>query len=215
MSSLQSTTPPATTEGGLVSAATLATQLANNPDNLVVDVRTPAELASGHIRSAINLPLDQVDAHLRRIVTDAGGRLVLVCQSGGRATQAYDKLTAAGLDDVEVLDGGMNAWIAAGAETDVSGDPDQWTIERQVRLVAGRHRRDLGGRQHGLVTRQVPGGRGRRRPDLRRVVQHLRDGHAARPVAVQPCARERHRRSPRTADRLLETVTPLRAPWYG
>ena len=130
MSSLQSTTPPAATEGGLVSAATLATQLANNPDNLVVDVRTPAEFASGHIRSAINLPLDQVDAHLRRIVTDAGGRLVLVCQSGGRATQAYDKLTAAGLDDVEV-------WLAAGAETDVSGDPDQWTIERQVRLVAG------------------------------------------------------------------------------
>ena len=137
MSSLQSTTPPDATEGGLVSAATLATQLANNPDNLVVDVRTPGEFASGHIRSAINLPLDQVDAHLRRIVTDAGGRLVLVCQSGGRATQAYDKLTAAGLDDVEVLDGGMNAWIAAGAETDVSDDPDQWTMERQVRLVAG------------------------------------------------------------------------------
>lgn len=125
------------TAGGLVSAATLAAQLAENPDNLVVDVRTPAEFGAGHIAGAINLPLDQVDAHLRRIVTDAGGRLVLVCQSGGRATQAFETLTAAGLHDVEVLDGGMNAWIAAGAPTDVTGSPDDWTIERQVRLVAG------------------------------------------------------------------------------
>jgi rhodanese-related sulfurtransferase len=114
----------------------LRAALEHEPDTLVVDVRTPAEFSAGHIPGAINLPLDQVDAHLRRIVADAGGRMVLVCQSGGRAGQACEKLTTAGLGDVEVLEGGMSSWAAAGAPVDrVEGHG--WTIERQVRLTAG------------------------------------------------------------------------------
>lgn len=121
----------------MIDATRLRSALAADPDTLVVDVRTPAEFRTGHIPGAINLPLDQVDAHLRRIVADAGGRMVLVCQSGGRAGQACEKLTTAGLDDVEVLDGGMNSWTAAGGPTDGDRDGDEWPIERQVRLVAG------------------------------------------------------------------------------
>lgn len=107
-----------------------------NPDVLLVDVRTSGEYETAHITGSINLPLDQVDAHLRRIVNDAGGRLVLVCQSGNRATQAHQKLTAAGLTDVVVLTGGMNAWAAAGGPVQRSDKP-RWALERQVRLVAG------------------------------------------------------------------------------
>ena len=129
---------PVRAEDRLVSAATVRAQLASNPDHLVVDVRTPNEYASGHIAGSINLPLGQVDAHLNRIVNDAGGRLILVCQSGGRACQAFETLADAGMEDLEILEGGMNAWMAAGAPTDVSADAaDAWTMERQVRLVAG------------------------------------------------------------------------------
>lgn len=120
-----------------VDTARLRAELTENPDNLVVDVRTPAEYRAGHIPGAINLPLDQIDAHLRRIVRDAGGHMVLVCQSGGRACQAFDTLSGAGLDTVEVLEGGMGSWIAAGGPVDRTGDGDEWTIERQVRLAAG------------------------------------------------------------------------------
>ncbi|HEX6254671.1 MAG TPA: rhodanese-like domain-containing protein [Euzebyales bacterium] len=115
----------------------LRSALADDPDTLVVDVRTPAEFRAGHIPGAINLPLDQVDAHLRRIVADAGGHMVLVCQSGGRASRACEKLTTAGLDDVEVLEGGMTGWTAAGGPVDRVGDGAGWPIERQVRLTAG------------------------------------------------------------------------------
>lgn len=101
-------------------------------------VRTPSEYRSGHIPGSINLPLDQVDARLTRIVRDAGGSMVLVCQSGGRAAQACEKLTSAGLEDVEILDGGMNSWAAAGAPVERPENAGgEWTIERQVRLVAG------------------------------------------------------------------------------
>ncbi|NUT33419.1 MAG: rhodanese-like domain-containing protein [Hamadaea sp.] len=109
--------------------------LTTDADTLVVDVRTPAEFESAHIPGAINLPLDQVDAHLQRIVTDAGGQLILVCQGGARATQCQQKLSAAGLPTTQVLTGGMNAWTAAGGQ--VVRGRQRWALERQVRLVAG------------------------------------------------------------------------------
>jgi len=125
--------PPTTNPNIQVPAARAL--LADNPDTLVVDVRTPAEFETAHIDGAINLPLDQVDAHLNRIVADAGGRILLICQSGKRANQACAKLAGAGLDGATVLDGGMNAWIAAGAP--VNRGRQRWSLERQVRLVAG------------------------------------------------------------------------------
>ncbi|MDP4510041.1 rhodanese-like domain-containing protein [Nonomuraea turcica] len=118
-----------------VDAVTARAMIAANPDVLVVDVRTPGEFEAAHIDGAINLPLDQVDAHLRRIVADAGGTMLLICQSGGRAAQAHKSLCGAGLPDAVVLSGGMNAWIAAEAPV-VRGRP-RWSLERQVRLVAG------------------------------------------------------------------------------
>jgi rhodanese-related sulfurtransferase len=117
-------------------ASAVQSLMQTNPDVLLVDVRTPGEYETGHLAGAINLPLDQVDAHLRRIVHNAGGRLVLICQSGNRATQAHQKLTAAGLTDVAVLTGGMNAWATAGGPVQRSGKA-HWDLERQVRLVAG------------------------------------------------------------------------------
>jgi len=98
-----------------IDVASARSLIATNPDVLVVDVRTPAEFESAHIDGAINLPLDQVDAHLQRIVADAGGRMLLICQSGNRAERARTTLNDAGLADVVVLDGGMNTWIATGA----------------------------------------------------------------------------------------------------
>lgn len=109
--------------------------LANNPDTLIVDVRTPGEFETAHVPGSINLPLDQVDAHLDRIVRDAGGRILLICQSGNRATQACNKLVNAGLTTATVIAGGMNAWITAGGP--VERGRDRWSLERQVRLVAG------------------------------------------------------------------------------
>ncbi|MFC6082917.1 rhodanese-like domain-containing protein [Sphaerisporangium aureirubrum] len=119
----------------LIDPASARAQIAADPGVLVVDVRTPAEFHTAHIDGAVNLPLDQVNAHLGRIVNDARGRMLLICQTGNRAERARSALSDAGLADVAVLDGGMNAWIASGAPVD-RGRP-RWTLERQVRLVAG------------------------------------------------------------------------------
>ncbi|NJP35625.1 rhodanese-like domain-containing protein [Micromonospora thermarum] len=118
-----------------IDVATARALLANNPDTLIVDVRTPGEFETAHVAGSINLPLDQVDAHLGRIVNDAGGRLLLMCQSGNRATQACTKLVNAGLSGATVITGGMNAWISAGGP--VERGRERWSLERQVRLIAG------------------------------------------------------------------------------
>jgi hypothetical protein len=61
--------------------------------------------------------------------------MLLICQSGNRATQACTKLAGAGLTDATVMTGGMGAWISAGAP--VERGRQRWSLERQVRLVAG------------------------------------------------------------------------------
>jgi rhodanese-related sulfurtransferase len=100
----------------------------------VLDVRTPGEFESGHIPGAVNIPVDQLDGHAVRIAA-ADPELVLVCQSGGRATAAHQRLSSHGARRSTVLTGGMASWAAAGGETQ-SGRA-RWTLERQVRLAAG------------------------------------------------------------------------------
>jgi rhodanese-related sulfurtransferase len=111
-------------------------QLIAQPSTLVLDVRSPGEFETSHIAGAVNIPVDRLDPHLREIVAAGGGTMVLVCQSGGRATQAADKLARTGKSDLVVLEGGMNAWEAAGAPVE-RGEVQRWALERQVRLVAG------------------------------------------------------------------------------
>ncbi len=103
----------------------------------VIDVRTPGEFESVHIPTARNRPLDELDDHhdeIGELVRD-GHEVVLVCRSGARAHQAQERLAAAGLPRLPILEGGVQAWESEGG--DVVRDVIRWDLERQVRLVAG------------------------------------------------------------------------------
>ena len=95
-----------------------------HPDLRIVDVRTPGEFAGRHIPGSYNVPLPQLREHRTELTASAAGPVVLVCESGRRASQAEQQLADAGLGQVHVLDGGGAAWEA-------------WSLDRQVRLVAG------------------------------------------------------------------------------
>ncbi len=80
---------------------------------MVIDVRTPDEFIGelGHIPGAVNMPL----AILSRRAGDlarAGLPIVLVCLTDKRSAAAAAELVAAGVRDVAVLRGGMQAWRA-------------------------------------------------------------------------------------------------------
>ncbi|WP_243850478.1 rhodanese-like domain-containing protein [Modestobacter marinus] len=101
----------------------------------LIDVRTPAEYETAHIAGSINIPLPLVQAHAEQLAGDLDGPVVLVCQAGGRARTAHAALTAAGAQQLTVLDGGIAAHTAAGQP--VRRGRPRWALERQVRLVAG------------------------------------------------------------------------------
>jgi rhodanese-related sulfurtransferase len=105
-----------------------------DPRVRVVDVRSGGEFESAHIPGAYNVPIDALGEHQRDLV-ELGEPVVLVCQSGTRACRAESALLDAGMDNVRVLAGGMNAWQQEGRE--VVTLRARWPIERQVRLVAG------------------------------------------------------------------------------
>jgi rhodanese-related sulfurtransferase len=107
-----------------------------HPVARVIDVRTPGEFASGHLPGSYNVPLPDLKEH-RDELTGAVGPVVLVCRSGRRAETAEAQLFDAGLRDVHVLAGGVLAWEAEGRPLVRLDRGTGWTIERQVRLVAG------------------------------------------------------------------------------
>lgn len=105
-----------------------------DPGIRILDVRTGAEFESVHIPGSFNVPLDMLAEHVRE-VAHLDKPVILVCQSGGRAATAQEKLNAAGKTNLRVLEGGMGSWMVAGGEV-VKGD-EKWSLERQVRGVAG------------------------------------------------------------------------------
>lgn len=104
----------------------------------VIDVRTPGEYASGHLPTAHNVPLDQLDRALPALTEAAGrGDLLVVCASGARSAQAVRRLAAHGVE-AATLDGGTDAWSERGHDLHrPEGARTAWGMERQVRLVAG------------------------------------------------------------------------------
>lgn len=100
----------------------------------VLDVRTAAEFGTAHIPGSYHVPLDTLGEHCPEICR-VDSDVVLVCQSGARADQAAQKLSAAGMTGMRVLTGGINAWTGAGGEV-IRGE-EKWAMDRQVRLVAG------------------------------------------------------------------------------
>ncbi|MFI0351273.1 rhodanese-like domain-containing protein [Actinomadura sp. 9N407] len=101
----------------------------------LVDVRTPGEFEAVHIPGSYNVPLDLLREHRRELSTHLDEPVVLICRSGQRAAQAEQALASTGLPGLRVLEGGINAWQAAGIP--VRTGRARWDLERQVRLVAG------------------------------------------------------------------------------
>ncbi len=103
----------------------------------LIDVRTPVEFREVHADIAKNVPLDALDP--RQVMAarngDADQPLYIVCLSGSRGAKACEKFLAAGFQNVVNVEGGTNAWAAAGLP--VVRGKKAVSLERQVRIVAG------------------------------------------------------------------------------
>lgn len=124
-----------TTSPAIIDSNDLMRMRAEDPALHILDVRTPGEYQTGHIAGSYNVPLGLLSEHATDLAA-LDHQVVLVCQSGGRATQAMERLVDAGKSNLRLLGGGMTAWTATGGDIR-RVTPDRWALERQVRLVAG------------------------------------------------------------------------------
>jgi rhodanese-related sulfurtransferase len=78
---------------------------------IVVDVRSEAEHAGGHIAGSLNIPLTHLDERIGEI--PAGRPVAVHCEGGYRSAIAASLLQKLGRRDVHDMVGGYKAWLAA------------------------------------------------------------------------------------------------------
>lgn len=81
---------------------------------LVLDVRTPAEYAEGHVPGARNFPHTEIAARIAELSAAQSSDIVVYCRSGTRAKQALAVLEGAGFKRLFHLQGDYQHWAEAG-----------------------------------------------------------------------------------------------------
>lgn len=119
----------------VVNADYLEELIVEQPDVRLLDVRTPGEFESSHIRGSYNVPLDQLGEHGAEIRANVDVPVVLICQAGSRARKAEETLKQVGMPNLHVLEGGLSGWVSAGKP--MERGPERVSLERQVRIAAG------------------------------------------------------------------------------
>lgn len=84
---------------------------------LVVDVRSADSFRAGHIPTAINVPIDEVERRASELIDRAGSLAIVTycsCVNEHTSAIAAEILTKAGACRVSALAGGYPAWVAGG-----------------------------------------------------------------------------------------------------
>jgi rhodanese-related sulfurtransferase len=83
-------------------------------DMNILDVRTPAEFAAGHLDGALNIDVQSTsfDAAVSQLPKDE--EWFVYCRSGNRSGVATDRMAELGFTRMYDLQGGINDWTAAG-----------------------------------------------------------------------------------------------------
>jgi rhodanese-related sulfurtransferase len=120
-----------------VAPAELQRRLTAGQPARLLDVRTPGEYAAVHVPGAKLLPLDELDAAAFARERGADGTPVYVlCQSGGRARRAIEKLERAGVRGCVLVEGGTQAWLDAGLPVN-RGQSRGLPLMQQVQVTVG------------------------------------------------------------------------------
>jgi rhodanese-related sulfurtransferase len=99
------------TEPGITTARWLRRAVDGGNAVVVIDLRTRAAVAAGHIRGAVNIPLADLPANRRRFPAEAAAPIVIYGEGSGEAAR---QLLDWGYQDVRVLPMGYSDWVAAG-----------------------------------------------------------------------------------------------------
>ncbi len=103
----------------------------------LLDVRTAPEFNQSHIAGARHIPLDKLESAPSFEQLHPEKLLCIICQSGKRAAKAQQHLQERFGVRSQLLDGGMNAWVEAGGQTESTAGTHSISSMRQVQIVVG------------------------------------------------------------------------------
>jgi rhodanese-related sulfurtransferase len=86
----------------------------DNPDFIILDVRTPEEFAAGHIENAVNLNYLAETFNEAVSLMDKTKSYMVYCLRGNRSGSATDMMAMLHFEEVFNMLGGIEAWQAAG-----------------------------------------------------------------------------------------------------
>jgi len=92
------------------------------PGTVLLDVRTPAEFATGHLTGARNVDIEGSGFASQIASLDKNATYAVYCHSGNRSGAALEQMAAAGFTHLYDLAGGLTAWQAMGGQM-VAGGP--------------------------------------------------------------------------------------------
>ena len=79
------------------------------PNSVMIDVRTPVEFSEGHIAEAINIDFQNPNFETEIEKLDKSKNYFVYCQSGNRSGQAVRKIQSLGFKNIFELRGGLNS----------------------------------------------------------------------------------------------------------
>jgi phage shock protein E len=92
----------------------IAEELKSNPEIVLIDVRTAEELASGIIAGSVNMDFNSPDFQKSLESLDHSKTYYVYCAVGKRSGKAQQMMKEMGFEKVQSMEGGLNAWVAAG-----------------------------------------------------------------------------------------------------
>lgn len=102
----------------LVRPAEVAAWLKENPNGVLMDVRTPKEYKGGHIEGTVLIDWNSSDFTDRvKASVDSKRPVLLICRSGRRSSEAAKAMGKLGFTRIADLKGGMIAWRKADLPT--------------------------------------------------------------------------------------------------
>ena len=94
-----------------VSVVTFEEEIMNNPDALLLDVRTTAEWEQdGHLEDALLIPHSDLESRSDELPEDKENLILLYCRSGNRSQEAAETLIDLGYMNIIELASGINGW---------------------------------------------------------------------------------------------------------
>jgi len=89
----------------------------NNPDFVIIDVRTPQELAEGHIENVINIDFYSETFRDELNKLDKDKKYLIYCRSGNRSGKTVPIMVELNFREVYNMLGGIIQWEAEGLPT--------------------------------------------------------------------------------------------------